>query len=122
MRPYSVEIRGVGLQNAIQLPLVQNEQVIETLPPHAPQKALTARIGSRRVERGPEYLDPGPACYTCEERTKLAVVVPDQIFGRLPEGRCFSKLLSHPGISRKARHPDVDHPPGLQFDEEEGEE
>ena len=96
--------------------------MIEALPPYAPQKALAVRVGARSVERRPQKFDPGPARYPRKARAELCVVVTDQEPGRLPIGRGFSQLLSHPGISRMASHPNMDDFSALQLDDEEGKQ
>jgi len=45
MRPGSVEVLDIGTKNTLQLLLLQDEQVIETLAPHTAQKAFTDGIG-----------------------------------------------------------------------------
>src|ERR1051326_8921382 len=102
--------------------LVQDEQVIETLPTYAPKETFTARIGARSVERCPQEFDPGPARHPCEERTELAVVIPNQEPGCLANGRGLPQLLGEPGIGRMASHPDRHDFSALQFDDEEGKQ
>lgn len=49
MRSGLIEVLNIGSQDTLQLLLLQDEQVIETLAPHTPQKAFTDGIGSWRV-------------------------------------------------------------------------
>jgi len=49
MRSCLIEIRDVRIEDALELSLLQDQQVIEALLPHAPQEALTNGIGSRWV-------------------------------------------------------------------------
>ncbi len=49
MRSGLMEVLGIGLKNTIQLLFLEDEKVIETLSPHAPQKPFTNRIGPRRM-------------------------------------------------------------------------
>jgi hypothetical protein len=44
-----VEVGHIRLEDAVELPLLQDEQVIEALTPDTAQKPLTAGIGSRGV-------------------------------------------------------------------------
>ncbi len=46
-----IEVGDIGLEDAGELLLVQDQQVIETLTTHAPQKALTVRVGRRGMKR-----------------------------------------------------------------------
>ena len=48
MRPGSVEVVYIGSQDPLELLLMQDEQVIETLATHTAQKPFTDRIGSWR--------------------------------------------------------------------------
>jgi len=48
MRPGLVEVLDIGTQDTMQLLLLQDEQVIEALVPHAAHKPFTNGIGSRR--------------------------------------------------------------------------
>jgi hypothetical protein len=52
MRSCLVEVDHIGIEHALELPLMQNQQMIEAFLPHAPQEALTDRIGSWRVIGG----------------------------------------------------------------------
>jgi hypothetical protein len=54
-------------------------------------------------------------------RSEFPVVIPHQIFGRLPIRSCLPQLLRHPGISGRPRHIHMDDLPRLQLDNEEGE-
>ena|SRR5262249_40898949 len=48
MRSGLIEILEIGTQDTMQLLLLQDEQVIEALVPHAAHKPFTNGIGSRR--------------------------------------------------------------------------
>ena len=41
-----VEVGHIGIEHAMELPLMQNQQVVQTFLPYAPQEALADRIGS----------------------------------------------------------------------------
>jgi hypothetical protein len=49
MWPGSIEVLHVGMKDAVQLLLVKDEQVIETLATHTAQKAFTDGISARRM-------------------------------------------------------------------------
>jgi hypothetical protein len=57
MRPGSVEVLDRGTQDTMQLLLLQDEQVIETLATHAAHKPFTDGIGQWCVIGRFEYLD-----------------------------------------------------------------
>jgi len=47
MRPGSVEVVYICVEHPVELLLLQDEQMIESLMPHTAQEAFTDRIGSR---------------------------------------------------------------------------
>src|SRR5215470_6280738 len=122
MRSCLVEVGHVGIEDALELLLLQDQQVIETLAPHTTQKAFTDRIGSGRVIRGLEKLDATGPRHPGKVWPKLVVVITYQILWCLPIGGCFSQVLRHPGIGRRVRHSHVNHLARLQLDHEEDEE
>ena len=122
MRSCSIEVGDVRLEGLSELLLVQDEQVVETLPAYTPQKPFTAGIGSRSAVRCPQELDPGPPRHTRKEVAELAVVVTDQEARRLPKGRGFPQRLRDPGVGRMAGHSDMENFSALEFDDEEGKE
>ena len=122
MRPCPIKVGHIRLENTVELPLMQDQQVIKTFLTNTSQEPLTDGIGSRRVIGGFENLDVTCPRHTVKARPELTVVIANQIFGRLPIRRGFPELLGHPGIGRRACHPYMDDPSCLEFDEEEGEE
>src|SRR5207248_4858360 len=79
MRSCLVEVDHIGIEHALELPLMQNQQVIEAFLPHAPQEALTDGIGSGCMNLRFEDLD--RACFrnTSKARPKLAIIITNQI-------------------------------------------
>src|ERR1051326_2646135 len=122
MRTYTVEVRCIRLEDADELLLVQDQQVIETLPAHAPQKAFAVCVGTRSAERCSQKLDPSSLRHPVKEHTKLAVVVMDQESGCLSIGRCFPELLRNPSIGGMTSHSDMQDFSTLQFNDEEGKQ
>ena len=122
LRPGLIEVLGIGTQDTMQLLLVQDEQVIQTLSPHTSQKALTDGIGSWRVIRCFQDFDATGDGYSSETGSEFAIVITNEIFRRLPIGGCFSQLLRHPSIGRRACHAHMDHPSRFQFYYEESKE
>jgi hypothetical protein len=53
-----VEVRDVRIEDALELPLMEDQQVIQAFLPHAPQEAFADGIGSWRMIRGFEHLNP----------------------------------------------------------------
>ena len=52
-----VEVGHIGIEYAMELPLMQNQQVVQAFLPYAPGEALADRIGSGSLIRGLEQLD-----------------------------------------------------------------
>ena len=52
-----IEGGDIGLENPGELLLMQDEQMIEALTTHTPQKALAVRVGTRSVIRRLQHFD-----------------------------------------------------------------
>src|SRR5215472_10199220 len=57
MRSCLVEVGHVGIEHALELLLLNNQQMIQAFLSDAPQEALTDRIGSGSMNRRFEQLD-----------------------------------------------------------------
>jgi hypothetical protein len=75
MRSGSIEVLDIGMQDTMQLLLLEDEKVIETLSPHAAQKPFTDRIGSWCVVRRSEHLDATDCGHACERGSKFVITV-----------------------------------------------
>ena len=117
-----VEVGHIGLEHALELLLLQDQQVIQAFLTNTPQEAFTDGIGSRSVIRRLENLDTTCPRHTSKAWPKLTVVITNEVLGCVPIRGGFSQLLGHPGIRRRACHADMDHPSRLQFYDEEGKE
>ena len=71
LRPGSVEVLTIGMKDAVQLLLLQDEHVIETLAPHTPQEAFTDGIGAWRVIRCFQNLDTASCGHTSAHRNQI---------------------------------------------------
>ena len=96
--------------------------MIQTFLPYTSQETLADCIGSGRVNRSFEQLDATGPRHPSKAGPKFADGITYQILWRLSIGCGFSELLCHPGIGRRSRDPDMDHPSRLQFYDEEREE
>ncbi len=96
----SVEELHVFLDHPIQLTLSQDEDVIQTFPPYAPNKSLTDGIRPRRPVRNLHYIDPRSLRHPVQERSILAIVVPNQILRSFTIRRCFTQLLANPVLAK----------------------
>jgi hypothetical protein len=115
-----VEVRHIRIEDALKLPLVEDQQVVKAFLPHASQKAFTGCIGSRSVIGGSEHFNSTRCRDSRETGPKLVIVITEQILGGLPIGSGFPKLLRHPSIGRGSGNADMNHSPCLEFDDEEG--
>ncbi len=99
---------------------MKDQQVVQAFLPHTPQEALTDRIGSESMIMHFEYLHAARCCHSGEMGSKLAIMIANEVPGRLSIGSSFPQLLCGPHISGRARHTHVDDLPRLPFDDEEG--
>jgi hypothetical protein len=58
MRSCLVEVRHIRIEDALELPLMKDQQVVEAFLPHTPQKAFADRIRSGSVIRSLEHSMP----------------------------------------------------------------
>ena len=90
MRSGLIEVLDIGTQDTMQLLLLQDEQVIETLAPHTAQKAFTDGIGPWRVIGRFQDLDAAGLGNPGESHPKLAIVISDEILRPHTKGRGFA--------------------------------
>jgi len=120
MRSSLVEVQGICREEAGELLLLKDQEVIQAFSPDAAQEAFTHSISSWGSVRRSKDFDATRDCYACEMRAEFTVVIPDQIFWPFSIRSRFSQLLCHPQISWRACHIHMDHLARLQFDNEEG--
>jgi len=122
MWSFLIEIVDVGMQDTMQLLLMEDKHMIQALSPHTSQKAFTDGIGARGVKRRFEQLDATRCCNSSETAAKLAIVIANEILRRLSIRSRLSQLLCGPSVSRRPCHTNVDHSARLEFDDEECKE
>src|SRR6266567_798313 len=108
MRSGSVEIVHIRIEHAVELFLMQDEQMIKALTSHTAQEPLTDGIGSRGVIGGFENLDVTRSSQPRETHSKLAIVITDEVFRTHPIGSGFSNRY----VPSKRRWEIVSHPRG----------
>jgi hypothetical protein len=96
MRPNPIEVVYICVEYALELLLMQDEQMIEALAPHAPEKPLTDGIRSRGLIRCFEDLNATRLCNTGEVPPELAIVIPNEILRSLSKGCGFSQRYALP--------------------------
>src|SRR5437764_9397887 len=79
MRPGPVEVVYVCIEDALELLLLQDEQMIETFAAHTAQKAFTDRIGAWRAIRCFQNLDAAGGGHASKARPKLTIVISNEI-------------------------------------------
>jgi hypothetical protein len=84
MRSCLVEVHHIRIEDTLDLPLMEDQQVIEAFLSHTPQEALTDRIGSGSVIRSLEDFNCTCRCHSDETGSKLAIVITEKIL------RCLS--------------------------------
>ena len=102
MRPGSVEVHHICVEHALELLLLQDEQVIETLSTYATQKPFTDGIGPWGVVGGFQDLDAAGCGHARETGSKFVITIANEILRPLSIGGCLSQLLCGPSISRRA--------------------
>ena len=98
MRSGSIEVLDIGMQDTMQLLLLEDEKVIETLSTHAAQKPFADRIGLWWVVRRGEHLDAAGCGHAHETGSQLVITITNEIVRRLPMG---SRLPQRYGRSRR---------------------
>ncbi len=91
MWPRPIEVRDVLAQHAGEVPLAEDEQVIQAFATHAAQEALARRVGPQGAVGRAQDRDAagrGGGRERCPER---AVVIADQVLRALVEGRVLSR-------------------------------
>ncbi len=119
--PSLIEIQDIGLEEAVELPLMEDQEMIQTFSPHTSQKTFTNGICLGSSVRRSKHFDATGGCHACKMQSEFPVVIPNQLFGRLPIRSCLPQLLRYPAISGRPRHIHMDDLPRLQLDNEEGE-
>src|SRR5215467_28000 len=74
-----VEVGHIRIEHALELLLLQDQQMVETFLPYAPQEPFTDGIGAFRVNRRFEDLDTARFRHTSKARPKFVVVISYQI-------------------------------------------
>src|SRR5262249_48083670 len=122
MRPGSVEVVDIGIEHALELLLMEDEQMIEALTSHTAQEALTDGIRARGVIRRFENLDSAGGGHTRKTGSKFAITIANEILWSLSISGCLSQLLRSPGIGRRARDLHMDDSARVQEGGEEGKQ
>ena len=121
MRSSLIEVDDIGLEEAVELLLMQDQEVIQTFSSHASQKTFTDSIRLGSSIRRSKHRDPTCSGYSRTNPPKFLVIIPDEIFWGLSIQSRFSQLLCNPRVGWRSGHIYMDDLPRFQFDDEEGE-
>jgi hypothetical protein len=91
MRPGSVKVVRIRVEHAVELFLMEDKQVIETLSSHTSKKPFTNSIRFRGVIGCFENLDSTRLRNPREVHPKLAIVITDEVLRSHPIGGGFPK-------------------------------
>jgi len=122
LRSGLIEVLDIGTQDTMQLLLMQDDQVIDTLATHTAQKAFTDRISPWCVIRRFQDLDAAGLDNPIEGHPILAIVSTDEILRSHAIGSGLPKLLGGPSVGGISCDAHVDHSPRVEFDNEEGKQ
>jgi hypothetical protein len=100
----------------MELLLMQDKQVIETLAPHTPKKTLTDGIRARGEIRSFENLDATRLRNPSETHSKLAIVITDEVLWPHAIGGGDPSLLCDPSVGGTSCDAHMDHLPRVQVD------
>ena len=75
MRSCLVEVGHIGIEHALELLLLQDQQMIQAFLTNTSHEAFTDRIGAWRMNRRCEQLDATGLRYTSKARPKCVVVI-----------------------------------------------
>src|SRR5450631_177954 len=87
----------IGFQDPMEMALTEDDDVVETFPPHGSYQAFSKWILPRRSRRGKDFVDAEAVDATAELVAVDAVAVPDQVLGRRVFGERLDDLLRGPG-------------------------
>ena len=105
-------------RHSVQLLLLQNKHVVQTLSLQAANEPFANSICPRRLDRRFQFFDPSASGNGRKETAVLLVPISNQVFGSLsPCGR-FPQLLRYPSICWVPGHNGVDNTAPLEFNDD----
>ena len=99
-----IKVQDIAPEKLGELLLMEDQKVVQTFSSYAPQKAFTHGIRLWSQVRCTKDFDATCCCYSCKMLSEFAIIILDQIFGRLPIWSSLPQLLRDPGIGGRARH------------------
>jgi len=105
-----VEEGDVLTHNASDVTLAENQDVIQAFASNTTEKALTKRIGFRRLQGRAEQLDMSTRDRSLKLQPIFVIVVADQEAWPNPKTGRLTHLLCDPGVARTARNSQMHDP------------
>ena len=94
-----MKIRDILADDAVEMPLTQDENMIQAFASHTPNEPLADRISLGCLHRGHEHVNLPVLGHSGEASSILLVIVSDQKAWTLGIGRGFPDLLCDPNIT-----------------------
>jgi hypothetical protein len=123
VRPRRIEVpEAVLAEHPVEMPLAEYQDVVETIPAHAAQKALAVRIHLGSSRSRTQHANVHGSRSTVEVQPESVVVVADEESRRGTTRGRVPKLLGDPCRVRISRHADVDDAARTEIDNEKCED
>ena len=119
VRPGLIVVADVLGHDALEVPVVEHQDVVEALATQRTEKAFADGVHVRRAHRRADHPDAGGAGQRIEGGPELVVAVANQEPWRRTQGGRVAKLLRHPDLRREACRRGEYELAGGQFDEHE---
>ena len=122
VRTRPVVVVEIRCEDPPQVPLVEDDHVVQAFPHDGPDHPFRKRILPRRPWGSDDFLDAHSNNASTKHGSVDAVAIPDYVaWCRVPrEG--FADLLCHPRRGWICRHTEMHDPPALMTKHDEGEE
>ena len=114
-----VEVRDIRAEHASPVRLAQDQEVVQTRPPHAAHEAPACHLGARRADGRVEDPNLARGGEAVASLPVLAIVVVDQEPWDLPEWRGLAQQLRHPSICGVPCDATMHHPARAKRDDKE---
>jgi hypothetical protein len=85
MWPSLIVVHDIGLEETVELFLLQDQEMVQAFSPDASQKAFADGIYSRRSVQRSKYFDTTCYCHSCNMLPEFAIIIPDEIIWGLPK-------------------------------------
>src|SRR5690606_27093915 len=121
-RPWCGLVVDVVVEHRPEMPLSENDDVIETLTSNAAEKAFACGVHERNTDCGFEDENARAFGDAVEGCAKLCVAITNNELGAFTEWRQLPQLLCSPALTRFTSHCDVHHLLRVHVDDEEREQ